>query len=295
MFVQLAFASQAVEAKLAMLPRAQGGEAIHAEALAIVRMIGGAIFFQAAVLFLDRRAPAPRLPLQTHAKLVGLAALGVALNQALFLAGLRASTPFVVSLLGATIPVFTAGLAILFRKEVASWRTGLGLVLALTGVLWLTGIGSGAHADRGALLVALNSLSYAAYVVLSREVVLEIGSIRLMAWVFTYGMLLFAPLGVRAFVAELPTLTPRGWLLFAYIVAVPTIAAYGLNAWALGRTTATTVTIYIYLQPLIAALLARIQLGLAVSERAGLAALLILGGVAVTTLKPSLRQRREQT
>jgi drug/metabolite transporter (DMT)-like permease len=248
-------------------------------------MVGGALFFQAVVFSSRSLRALPRLSGKTHAKLAGLAALGVALNQALFLAGLRESTPFVVSLLGATIPVLTAALAILFRKEKPSWRTGAGLVLALSGVLWLTGVGAVGQSDRGAVLVALNCLSYSAYVVFSRDVVREIGSVRLMAWVFTYGALLFAPLGARAFVEELPAITTRGWLLLAYIVAIPTIVAYGLNAWALGRSTATMVTIYIYLQPVIAGVLARLQLGTSVSERAGFSALLILGGVAVTTLK----------
>jgi len=251
----------------------------------MVRMIGGALFFQAAVLSSRSVAPSPRLSARNHAKLAGLAALGVALNQALFLAGLRLSTPFVVSLLGATIPVLAAALAILFRKERASWRTGAGLTLAFAGVLWLTGIGSAGHDDRGAVLVALNCLSYAAYVVLSRDLVLEIGSLRLMAWVFTYGALLFAPLGAMPLVHALPEITSRGWALVAYIVAIPTIVAYGLNAWALARSTATTVTVYIYLQPLIAAVLARLQLGHSISSRAGLAAVLILSGVAVTTLR----------
>ena len=293
--VQIAFASQAVEAKLAMLPRAQGGEGMNPEAIAMVRMVGGAIFFQAAV-FSRRRTPSRGehvastgrvLPSDAglHARLVGLGALGVAINQALFLAGLRGSTPFVVSILGATIPVLTAALAILFRKERASWRTGAGLILALSGVFWLTGIGSGGQVDRGAMLVALNSLSYAGYVVFSRDIVRQLGSMRFMAWVFTYGALLFAPLGMRALIAQLPILEPRGWLLIAYIVVVPTIIAYGLNAWALARSTATMVTIYIYLQPLIAATLARVQLGYAVSSRAGLASVLILAGVAVTSLK----------
>lgn len=286
--VQIAFASQAVEAKLAMLPRAQGGEGMKPEAIAMVRMVGGALFFQAAVF--SRRSAEPkrtpeRLSLGMHGRLVGLAALGVTINQALFLAGLRGSTPFVVSILGATIPVLTAALAILFRKEVASWRTGAGLVLALSGVFWLTGLGSKSQVDRGALLVALNSLSYAGYVVFSRDVVRQLGSLRFMAWVFTYGALLFAPLGALALVAQLPVLEPRGWLLVVYIVVVPTIIAYGLNAWALARSTATMVTIYIYLQPLIAASLARVQLGYQVSPRAGVASLLILAGVAVTTLK----------
>ena len=251
----------------------------------MVRMVGAAVFFQAAVLSSRRLRELPRLSGYVHVKMAGLAVLGVTLNQALFLAGLRKSTPFVVSLLGATIPVLTAALAILFRKEAATWRTGAGLVLAFSGVLWLIGIGAGAHVDHGAVLVALNCLSYAAYVVFSRDVVLEAGSMRFMAWVFTYGVVLFAPLGAHALLAQIPLLGPRGWLLILYIVAVPTIVAYGLNAWALARSTATMVTIYIYLQPLFAALLARVQLGHAISSRAGIASLLILGGVGVTTLK----------
>src|SRR5262249_45431527 len=107
------------------------------------------------------------------------------------------------------------------------------------------------------------------------------------------------PLGARSFVEALPTITTRGWILLAYIVALPTIVAYGLNAWALARSTATMVTIYIYLQPLIAGVLARVQLGSSISSRAGVSALLILGGVAVTTLKrrrspPRLDDRASQ-
>src|SRR6185295_19687943 len=46
LLVQFAFASQAVEAKVAMMPHAQGGFAIAPEALAMARMLGGALFFQ---------------------------------------------------------------------------------------------------------------------------------------------------------------------------------------------------------------------------------------------------------
>jgi drug/metabolite transporter (DMT)-like permease len=250
-------------------------------------MIGGALFFQA----LSKIQPPElsRLAGRMHAKLIGLAILGVAANQALFLAGLRVTTPFTASLLGVTIPVFTAALAVLFRKEAASWPLGLGLVLALSGVLWLTGVGSLASQapsfDRGAAIVALNSLCYAAYVVFSRDVVREIGSRRLMMWAFTYAALLFAPLGLPALVAAAPLLTARGVLLLAYIVLVPTILAYWLNAWALARSSATMVTIYIYTQPLIAGVWARLQLGDGISSRAGGAALLILGGVALSSAR----------
>jgi drug/metabolite transporter (DMT)-like permease len=287
--VQLAFASQAVEAKLAMLPREEGGEAIAPEALAMLRMLGAALFFQSVMRLWPsttsgpEAAPAPDPA--DHLRLVGLSVLGISLNQTLFLVGLRLTSPFAVSLLGATIPVFAAALAIVFRKEAPSWRTGLGLALALAGVLWLTGFFSvrslADHADLGAMLVALNSLSYAAYVVLSRDIVVRLGALRCMAWLFTYGALAFAPLGVVPLALAVPELTPRGWLLAGYILAVPTILAYLVNAWALARTSASVVTVYIYLQPLFAGLLAWLQLGYSVSARAGFAAVLILAGLGV--------------
>lgn len=291
LLVQIAFASQAVEAKVAMMPRSIGGEEIFPAALAMVRMIGGALFFQIVA-----RARGPqKFPLGRgdHARLFGLALLGIALNQVFFLFGLRWSTPFSVSLMGATIPVFTAVLAVLFRKESFVWRTALGLVLASTGVVSLTGVGAGSgRLDVGIVLVTLNSLSYAAYVVLSRDVVLRLGALRVVAWVFTYGAIMFAPWGVGATIVELGRLTPRGWGYLAYIVAVPTIVAYLLNAWALGRSRATVVTIYIVLQPLLAALLARVQLGHAIAPRAVVSGLLIVAGLAVVAFrKPALSAR----
>lgn len=278
--VQIAFASQAVEAKIAMLDKARGGEGIFPESLAMMRMLGGAIVFQSTSALVNRRSPG--ISRVDHARMIGLAIVGISLNQALFLGGLRWTTPFAVSILGATIPIFAAALAVVFRKDSLSGRTVLGLALAIGGVLSLTGIGS---LDRGALLVALNSFSYAAYVVLSRDVVVRVGALRFMAWVFTWGALSFLPLGLGPMLGQIGSFSARGWLLVAYILAMPTIAAYLLNAWALSRSSATLVTVYIYLQPLIAGVLARVQLGHAISARAGVAAVLILAGLTVVATR----------
>lgn len=284
LLVQIAFASQAVEAKVAMMPRGQGGEEIFPEALAMIRMVGGALFFQGLVALRGPQEVAIRR--SDHAKLVGLSFLGIAANQALFLFGLRWTTPFAVSLLGATIPVFAVVLAAVFGKERLALRTAIGVALAFAGVVTLTGIGS---IDRGALLVALNCLFYAAYVVFSRDVVLRLGALRVVAWVFTYGAILFVPLGLGPIVASLPHVSARGAALLAYIVAVPTIVAYGLNAWALGRSSATLVTVYIYAQPLLTALLAWAQLGARVPLRAAVAGVLILAGLAVVASRQPAR------
>lgn len=279
--VQIAFGSQAVESKVAMMPRALGGEGIPAEALAMTRMLGGALFFQLAVRLLPKDPRVLPIPLREQWKLAGLSVLGISLNQALFLLGLRLTTPFAVTLLSATIPVATAVLAVVLRQDVLRGRTVVGLACALTGVLTLTGIGS---IDRGALLVATNSVAYSLYLVLSRKIVQRHGALPVVTWLFFWGSLGFLPFGAGPLLHAVPGLTTRGLMYLAYIVAMPTIVAYSFNAWALARTTPTVVTVYIYLQPVVTALIAWVQLGQGVTGRTLLAGAFILSGVAIVTL-----------
>lgn len=281
--VQAAFAAAAVEGKLALGPISAGGEGVEPLALAMARMTGAALFFQAVLRGAGRLRP---LSWADHARIAALSVLGIVLNQTLYLLGLRITTAFAAALLGATIPVFTAAAAIVLRVERADVRTAIGLALAFAGVLWLTGIGS---VDVGAIVIAINCLSYSLYIVLSKPVIERVGATTLVTWLFTWGALMFAPFGGVALASGARHWSPRGWLLVGFFVAVPTIFAYLANAWALGRTSPTVVTIYIYLQPLLAAVLQWLQLGVPVTARALAASAFILGGVAVVTMRRSMR------
>ncbi|MGH7283610.1 MAG: DMT family transporter, partial [Polyangiaceae bacterium] len=224
--VQIAFASQVVEGKIAMMPRVEGGEGIAPAALAMARMLGGTLFFL-SLYFL--RKSRPRLTLRDHGTLAILAVLGIALNQTLFLIGLRMTSPMGASLLSVTIPVSTAAIAVAVGKEKASLRLAMGLAVAVCGALWLTGI---RDFDRGAALVALNSLCYSTYVVYSRDVIRRLGAITVVAWIFAWGALELSPVGIPALAHEIPEITGRGALLVLYIILMPTIVAYFCNAWA---------------------------------------------------------------
>jgi drug/metabolite transporter (DMT)-like permease len=92
---------------------------------------------------------------------------------------------------------------------------------------------------------------------------------------------------VPAVAGQIASWTPRAWTYLAYIVAVPTIVAYLSNAWALGRSTATLVTVYIYVQPLITAFLAWVQLGQHVTTKTAGAAVLIVIGVWIVATRPA--------
>jgi len=275
--VQAAFASGAVEGKLAMSPAAVGGGDVPPLAVAAFRMLGAAAFFAAAGRAFGVRW---RLGLREHAALVGLSLLGVVVNQTLFLAGLRLTSAVNAALLGVTIPVFTAAIAVLVGHERGHRRMWAGLALAAAGVLYLTGIH---EPDRGVVLVAVNSLSYALYVVFARRAITRLGAGTVVAWVYVWAVALFVPFAAPTMIDAMPGMNARGWVLCAYIVAVPTILAYGLNAWALGRARASVVTVFVFLQPVLAALLAWAQLGQTPPPRTAVAALLIGLGVSLVS------------
>jgi drug/metabolite transporter (DMT)-like permease len=281
--VQAAFAAGAVEGKLAMKPP-PGGGGVGALALAMARIAGAALFFQTFARAKGRLRPLARAD---HLRIAGLALLGVVLNQTLFLVGLRITTAFAAAILGATIPIFTAALAIAFRIERPSARTAIGLALALAGVMWLTGVGS---LDLGALAIALNCLCYSLYIVLSKRVIERVGTLTTVTWLFTWGAATLAPLGGLPLALGVATWGARAWVLVGVMIAVPTILAYSANAWALGRSGPTLVTIYIYLQPVLTAVLQWLQLGAPIEARALVAGSFIALGVAVvaTRSKPDL-------
>ncbi len=288
--VQVSFAAGAVEGKLAMSPVESGGGGVEPAALAMVRMVGAAAFFHGFAALTGTRV---RTTLRDQLQFAGLSAIGIVLNQALFLYGLKLTAAFSAALLTATIPVFTAALSVAFRHERANVRTAIGLALALGGVLWLTGIRA---LDIGALVIAINCVAYSLYLIFARRLIQRLGAITVITWLFTWGSLLFAPVGARALVVGVAAWSPRAWVLVAFIVAVPTVIAYITNAWALGRSTPSLVTIYIYLQPLLTGLLQWAQLGEGLSGRMLVAAALILVGVGVVasrraTVAPSFDAR----
>ena len=76
-------------------------------------------------------------------------------------------------------------------------------------------------------------------------------------WVFVFGILFVLPPGAHELTSTpMNTFTPRIWLAFAYVLICTTILAYLLSACALKLVSLSTVSIYIYLQPLIATAIA---------------------------------------
>lgn len=249
LLVQCAFASLAIVGKVTMA-------AVPWPALMLLRSIGAALVFVATGAL---RGEALLPPPEARKRMFLLGFLGVFANQGFFLAGLRRTTSINASVLVATIPLFTVVFAMLTGREPYRAKVALGMALALTGLFLVVRPENFSFATEhltGDLMVVANSASYGLYLALARDSILRYGASQVVRWVFLAGALLSLPVGAPSLVAVAPAMTTRVALATGYILLVPTAFAYAANAYALARVPASVVGVFIYLQPVIATVLA---------------------------------------
>jgi drug/metabolite transporter (DMT)-like permease len=192
-------------------------------------------------------------------ELFAYAFFGVIVNQLLFIQGLQRTTATNAVVIGATIPVFTVGVAVALKREAATLPKLFGLAVACAGALVIVGAGrfeSGGGRLLGNLLIVLNSLSFSIYLVISRRLLGRYRPLTVVAWTFLFGALGVLPFGGAQLWALAPAVSARGWAALAYIVLFPTVGTYALNMFALTRAPASLVAVYIYMQPAMGALMA---------------------------------------
>ena len=213
--------------------------------------------------------------------------LGVVLNQTLFLTGLSFTDAHVAAILITTIPVMTLGVAIIAGRERATPLKVGGIVLAGAGALLVVG-GEGAFGSMraliGAALITGNCLAYALYLVISKPAMARLSPRLTTARMFANATVLMLPIAAvplaRQSWAAIP---PNAWIALLLVIAGPTVAAYWINAWTLRYADASTVATYVYVQPVLTAILATIFLGERIRAIAIVAAAMIFTGVAMTS------------
>lgn len=254
LFVQLTFGGFSVVGKYAL---------IHIEPLAMASM---RVLFAAPLLLLlalhhDRAFP-PRSELP---RLAMLGFFGVFINQVLFIVGLSYTTAISAAILMPSIPVFTAGIALLLRIEKLTVARAIGILSAVAGALIILDVGNlsfSGDAALGNLLILINCGSYALFLVLARPVLLRVPPLTVTAWTFLFGGVGVVAMGFGDLLdTPFSTLPMAAWLSIAYILLLPTLINYVLNVWAVKRSSSSLVAAYTTLQPVVATILAVLLLG----------------------------------
>ena len=272
--VQVCFASLAVVGKKALV-------AIPPGVIVSTRVAGGALVF----FLLARRQGPLRVARGDLGRLVLCALFGVVVNQLLFVNGLERSTATSASVLGTTIPVFTTVFAVAAGAErLRRWRA-LGIAIALAGALVLVRIDRFSWSDRhavGNLMIVANSASYAIFLVIVRPLAGRVAPMPLVALLFACAVPFVGAAELGAWIRFAPRLDAGAAGFLAFLVAVPTVAAYALNQIALARAESSLVASYIYVQPVVAALGAWLYIHEVPEARLLVAAPLVFLGVWVS-------------
>jgi drug/metabolite transporter (DMT)-like permease len=256
-------------------------------ALNVVRILVSLALFWFVFLF----KPGSKLIQRRHIPRFILCALtGVVINQLLFIKGLSLTTSIHSSLLSLATPIFITLIAAWLLKEGITWAKFLGLVSGISGaailILLKDHTQSGSDIILGDILVLINAISYAFYLVLVRPLMAEYSGIQVLRWMFTIGALIILPVGMPEFITtDWQAFTASHWIGLAFVAIGATFLAYLLNVYGISIIGASATGSYIYTQPVFAALIAVIFAGEHFTVTRLVAALLIFTGVYLVNMK----------
>jgi drug/metabolite transporter (DMT)-like permease len=255
---------------------------MSALALAQTRVIAATLVF-GAMFLLARRARPLRIARREWGVLALTAFFGITVNQLFFIAGIGRTSAAHSGLIVALGPVMVLILSCALRLEPLTVLKALGAVISLAGVGLLTS-GKAAHASgatwQGDALLLVAGAAFAYYTILLKEIADRFDSLSLNTLLFGMGAGFMLPIGAGAIRhVSWATFTSEAWWSIVFMVALGTVAAYLIYAFALTELTASRVAAFAYLQPVIASLLGIWLLGESPNSRVVAGGGLILFGV----------------
>lgn len=217
-----------------------------------------------------------------------LGILGVALNQGLFVVGLKYTTVAHSALIIAAGPLHVLWMSRVAGIEHITAKKLIGMLIAFSGVVVLAseyGFSRASLTWRGDLITVCCSLSFSAYAVLGKKVARRYDSLAMNQFTFLVGALVLLPLAVREVISmDAAAISWRGWAAMVYMAAGASVAAYLIFYWALRRIRPSQLATFTYLQPPLATILAAIFLGEAITHHLLIGGPLVLGGVALAEI-----------
>ena len=220
---------------------------------------------------------------------------GVAINQLLFFKGLNITSPINAAIIMTTNPVLVIIMSAVILHEKLNIRKGIGIALGLIGASALILNGGSLNGNNDFMLgntfVFINAVSYGLYLVLVKPLKQKYHPITVMFYVFGFGLLYVLPFGYSELLAvEWTSFPPKIMCEVAFVVVCTTVIAYLLNSSALKHLNPSTVSIYIYTQPVLATLFAIFRNADTLDEMKIISASIIFIGVYLVSVS-SLKDR----
>ncbi|MEA1785620.1 DMT family transporter [Arenibacter sp. GZD96] len=253
-----------------------------------LRVLGAAVLFWLLSFFV----PKEKIVKKDWGRLAVCATLGACVNMLAFFKGLSLSTPINSSVLVTTTPIMVIVLSALLIKEKITLQKATGILIGFIGAVTLIVFGAEVRQDApniplGNLLFIVNSICYGTYLILIKKMIEKYHPFTVLKWLFTLGVLLTFPVAYAQVEAIMWSKIPIdivGSILF--VVVGTTFLTYLFNVFALTQLKASTVSAFVYLQPLIGILFAVFTGKDSLTTLKIVATILVLTGIYLASKRP---------
>jgi len=252
----------------------------------LLRVAGAAVLFWIFSLF----APKEKIDRKDFIMFFFASIFGIALNMLTFFKGLEYTTPIHASVIMVVVPIIVLIMSAIFLKEKVVPKKIIGIILGLSGAVILSIYGKPMEGSEniplGNLLVFINAVSYSIYIILIKKLSDKYHPFTFIKWLFLFGTILVFPFGYSELQAvDWSIFTPYVTFETLFVIIGATFATYLLNPLALRQLKASTVTTFLYIQPVIAGIFAIIMGSDSLDFIKIVAALLIFAGVYLVSMR----------
>ena len=257
----------------------------------VLRVSGATVLFWITSLFF----PSEKVEKKDWFRFLACALFGMAINMLCFFKGLSLSTPINSSVVITLSPVLLLVLSAIFLKERVTLLKSLGIGLGLAGALLLILFGMKQQANApniplGNLFFIINASAYSVYLILVKPIATKYRPVTLMKWFFLIAVIINLPIGYSEFVAvDWAGLSFDSIWKMAFVVIGTTYMTYLFNIYALKILSPSTIGAFMYVQPVLATLIAVLVGADSLTTLRILAAALIFTGVYISSRKPKKR------
>lgn len=232
--------------------------------------------------------PKETIEKKDYIRIFAASMLGFMTCQVTFLVGIPHITPMDCSILTAMAPVYTMITAAIVIKEPITLKKSIGVAVSLAGVIYLiinrVSISEGAAESTpfGIFMIILNVLSFAMYLGIFKPLIAKYSVVTFMKWIFLFSACVSIPFSIKGLVNVDWTGIPKiQYAELAYLIICATFITYYLIPIAQKRIRPTLVSMYTYVQPIIAIAIS-IAIGMdTLTWQKLLATALVFGGVVI--------------
>lgn len=224
--------------------------------------------------------------------------LGFFLTQITFLMGIPHITPMDCSIIVSLSPIFTMFVAAIVLKEPITIKKMSGVIISFAGIIYLimnaVTVPGGVQVTQpiGLFLIVMNCLCFSTYLGIFKPLISKYSPLTFMKWIFLFSTILSIPLaGGEVICLDYSAMTWQYIGELSYLIFFATFIAYLLLPIGQKLIRPTLVSMYTYVQPIIATGIS-IYIGMdTLTWQKVLAAVMVFGGVVLVNQSRSAQTK----